>query len=70
MARHNVPALSTVCVEHADSFDPLATYQLLQATTPYVPITSDGGQLMKVIDRVGVATEIARTVVKRQLGRG
>jgi hypothetical protein len=25
---------------------------------------------MKVIDRVGVATEIARTVVKRQLGRG
>jgi hypothetical protein len=33
-----------------------------------VPITTDGGEFMKVIDRVGVAMEIARTVVERQLG--
>ena len=68
--RGHVPALSTVHVEHPGSFDPLATYQLLQSTTPYVPITSDHGQLIKVIDRVGVATDIARTVVERQFGRG
>jgi hypothetical protein len=67
--RQRVPALSAVHVEHVGSFDPLATYQLLQATTPYVAITSEQGQLLKVIDRVGVATEIARTVVERQLGR-
>lgn len=67
--RRHVPALNVTSVEHAGSFDPLATYELLQASTPYVPITHQG-QLMKVIDRVGVATEIARTVVERQLGRG
>jgi hypothetical protein len=67
--KQRVPALSTVHVEHAGSFDPLATHQLLQANTPYVAITSEHGQLIKVIDRVGVATEIARTVVERQLGR-
>jgi hypothetical protein len=64
-----VPGLSTVHVEHAGSFDPLATHQLLQSKMPYVAITSEHGQLMKVIDREGVATEIARTVVERQLGR-
>jgi hypothetical protein len=35
-----------------------------------VPITSDHGDLIKVIDRVSVATEIARSVIARQLGRG
>jgi hypothetical protein len=68
--REHVPGLNPVRVEHAGSFDPLATYQLLQATTQYVPITSNRGHLIKVIDRVGVATEIARSVVGRQLGRG
>jgi hypothetical protein len=66
---HHVPALLTVQVEHAGAFDPLATHQLLQAKTPFVPITDKHGKLMKVIDRVGVASEIARTVVERQLGR-
>ena len=65
----NVPGLSTDPVEHAGSFDPLATHQLLQAKTPYVAITGDQRQLIKVDDRVGVATEIAQTVVERQLGR-
>jgi hypothetical protein len=64
----NVPSLSTVRVERAGEFDPLATFQLLDADTPFVPITA-GQHLLKVIDRVGVATEIARTVVERRLGR-
>jgi len=63
------PGLSTVHVERSGPFDPLATFQLLQESTPFVPITR-GSQLVKVIDRVGVATEIARTVVERRLGRG
>jgi hypothetical protein len=67
--RTHVAGMSTAQIERAGAFDPLATFQLLQATTPYVPITDAGGQLMKVIDRVGVATEIARTVLERQLGR-
>lgn len=64
-----VLGLSTVSVERSGPFDPLATAQLLEKTTPFVPITS-AGELLKVIDRVGVATEIARTVVERRLGRG
>jgi hypothetical protein len=64
----NVPGLSTVQVERSGPFDPLATFQQLQESTPFVPITN-GKQLVKVIDRVGVATEIARTVVERRLGR-
>jgi len=67
--RTNVEGMNTTQVQRAGSFDPLATYQLLQATTPYVPITDERGQLVKVIDRIGVAVEIARTVVERQLGR-
>jgi hypothetical protein len=63
-----VPGISTIKVERAGPFDPLATYQLLEAVTPFVPITK-GKQLVKVIDRVGVATAIARTVVERRLGR-
>ncbi len=63
--------LSTTSVEWAGPFDPLATSKLLDAATPFVPITSGKPKLLlKVIDRVGVATEIARTVVERRLGRG
>ena len=72
VARDDRPAgqcLVDVARKRAGSFDPLATYQLLQATTPYVPITDEQGHLLKVIDRIGVATKIARTVVERQLGR-
>ncbi|TMQ17936.1 MAG: DUF4062 domain-containing protein [Deltaproteobacteria bacterium] len=64
-----VPGLRTTRVERAGVFDPLATFQLLQETTPFVPVTA-GGKLLKVIDRVGVATELARMVVERRLGRG
>jgi len=64
----NVRSISTVHVEHSGPFDPLATYQLLQADTPFVPITK-GQQLLKVIDRVGVATAIALSAVERRLGR-
>jgi hypothetical protein len=67
--KSSVPGLSSVQVEHAGSFDPLATHELLQSKMPYVAITNEDGLIMKVIDRVGVATEIARTVVARQLGR-
>lgn len=63
-----VRSISTVHVEHSGPFDPLATYQLLQADTPFVPITK-GQQLVKVIDRVGVATAVALTAVERRLGR-
>jgi hypothetical protein len=66
--RGNVPGLSRVFVERAGPLDPLATYELLQKDTPFVPITKDN-QLQKVIDRVGVATEIARITVERGLGR-
>lgn len=66
--RQNVRSISKVKVERSGPFDPLATYQLLQAPTPFVPITQ-GRELLKVIDRVGVATAIALTVVERQLGR-
>src|SRR5262245_24322313 len=64
----NVPGLSTSQVQRSGTFDPLATSQLLNANTPFVPIT-DGTRVLKVIDRVGVATEIARSVVESQLGR-
>lgn len=60
--------LSRTKVERSGLFDPLATHQLLQSHLPLVPITS-GGKLLKVIDRVGVATAIALTVVERRLGR-
>ena len=53
----------------AGPFDPLATFQLLQFDVPFVPVTR-GSELLKVIDRVGVATELARAVVERRLGRG
>jgi hypothetical protein len=64
----NVPGLRATHVERAGVFDPLATFQLLQETTPFVPVTQ-GKRLLKVIDRVGVATELARMVVERRLGR-
>jgi hypothetical protein len=64
----NVPTLSTTRVEWSGPFDPLATSQLLAANTPFVPIT-EGGRLLKVIDKTGVAVELARTVVERRLGR-
>ncbi len=63
-----LPRLRDASVERAGAFDPLATFQLLEQDTPYVPVTS-GRNLIKVVDRVSVATEIARTVVERQLGR-
>jgi hypothetical protein len=65
----NVTGLSTAHVERAGPFDLLATFQILQESTPFIPITK-GTQLLKVIDRVGVATEIARTAVEHRLGRG
>jgi hypothetical protein len=64
----SVAGLSKTRVERSGAFDPLATSQLLSANTPFVPVT-EGMRLLKVIDRAGVATEIARTVVERQLGR-
>jgi hypothetical protein len=64
-----VPGLIAPFVERAGPFDPLATFQLLQFDVPFVPVTR-GSELLKVIDRVGVATELARTVVERRLGRG
>jgi hypothetical protein len=64
----SVPGLIKEHVERSGPFDPLATSQLLGVTTVLVPIT-EGGRLLKVIDRLGVAVEIARTVVERQLGR-
>jgi hypothetical protein len=64
-----VPGLIAPSVERAGPFDPLATFQLLQFEVPFVPVTKDQ-QLLKVIDRVAVATELARTVVERRLGRG
>jgi hypothetical protein len=63
-----VAGFNRACVKLSGSFDLLATSQLLDASTPYVPIV-DGSRLVKVIDRVGVATELARTVVERRLGR-
>ena len=45
----------------------LIQYLLLDKTTPFVPITM-GSRILKVIDRVGVATEIARTLLKQRLG--
>jgi hypothetical protein len=65
---NNVPGLTKVRVECPGPFDPLATFELLQTSTPFVPVT-DGPKLIKVVDRVGVATEIAKTVLQRQLGR-
>lgn len=67
--RTEVPGLIAPFVERAGPFDPLATFQLLQFDVPFVPVTR-GPELLKVIDRVGVATELARTVVERRLGRG
>ena len=67
--KKQVPGLIAPYVERAGPFDPLATFQLLQFDVPFVPITK-GPELLKVIDRVGVATELARTVVERRLGRG
>jgi hypothetical protein len=64
----NVRTISRVKVERSEPFDPLATHQLLEANTPFVPITK-GKTLLKVVDRVGVATAIALTVVERRLGR-
>jgi len=64
----NVPGLDTTHVARVGDFDPLATWQLLGAPTPFVPVT-DGKRLLKVIDRNGVANEIARNAVERQLGR-
>jgi hypothetical protein len=66
--RANVPGLNETRVERTGSFDPLATWELLNASTPFVPVT-DGTQLLKVVDRTGVAVEIARTAVGRLVGR-
>jgi hypothetical protein len=63
-----VPGLIAPAVKRAGPFDPLATYQLLQFDVPFVPVTK-GSELLKVINRVGVATELARAVVERRLGR-
>jgi hypothetical protein len=67
--QHHVPGQISPHVERAGPFDPLATFQLLQFDVPFVPVTK-GSELLKVIDRVGVATELARAVVERRLGRG
>lgn len=66
--KRQVPGLVAYFVERAGPFDPLATFQMLQFNVPFVPVTH-GSKLLKVIDRVGVATELARTVVERRLGR-
>ena len=66
--RSQVPGLIAPRVECAGAFDPLATSQLLQFDVPFVPVTQNS-ELLKVIDRVGVATELARGVVERRLGR-
>ena len=50
------------------ALDPLATYDLLRVKAPFVPITHNG-ELLKVIDRIGVATALALNVVERRLGR-
>lgn len=65
----NVAGLNTAHVERSGPFDLLATFQILQGSTPFIPITK-GTELLKVIDRIGVATEIARKTVEHRLGRG
>src|SRR5260370_7056354 len=62
----HVPQLDRTHVEWNGPMNPLGVYLLLERTTPYVPITQ-GPRLLKVIDRVGVATEIARTLLKQRL---
>jgi hypothetical protein len=66
--RDFVPTLDDTSIESSGSMNPLDVYLLLDKTTPFVPLT-DGKTLLKVIDRVGVATEIAKTLLIQQLNK-
>jgi hypothetical protein len=66
--RDHVLELVRTQVESRGPIDPLATYLLLNKDTPFVPMT-ENGQVLKVIDRVGVATEIARQHLEQQINR-
>lgn len=66
----HAPGLIAPYVKRVGPFDPLATFQLLQFDVPFIPVVTKSADLLKVIDRVGVATELARTMVERRLGRG
>ena len=68
MIRDHVAGLDRTQVESSGPIDPLAVYLMLEKQTPFVPMT-ERGKLLKVIDRVGVATEIAQQQLKRQLSR-
>jgi hypothetical protein len=66
--RDFIPTLDNTKIESSGSMNPLGVYLLLDKTAPFVPLT-DGNTLLKVIDRVGVATEIAQTLLKQRLTR-
>jgi hypothetical protein len=66
--RDHVAGLDRTLVESSGPIDPLAVYLMLEKQTPFVPM-AERGKLLKVIDRVGVATEIAQQHLKRQLSR-
>jgi hypothetical protein len=67
--RQHVAGLDTQHVDSTGPIDPLGVYLLLDKTTPFVALTK-GRRLLKVIDRVGVATEIALTLLRQRVGRG
>lgn len=64
--RDHVQRLDTTSVESAGAMNPLGAYLLLDKKTPFVPLTA-GKRFVKVIDRVGVATEIAQSLLKQRL---
>jgi hypothetical protein len=66
--RDHVPTLDTAHIESAGAMNPLGVYLLLDKKTPFVPLTQ-GTRLIKVIDRIGVATEIAQTLLKQRLDK-
>jgi hypothetical protein len=66
--RDFIPTLDNTSIESSGSMNPLGVYLLLDKSAQFVPLT-DGKTLLKVIDRVGVATEIAQTVLKQRLDK-
>ncbi len=64
--RDHVLELDRTQVESRGPIDPLATYLLLDKEAPFVPVI-ENGQVRKVIDRVGVATAIARQHLEQQI---
>jgi len=66
--RDHVQKLDTTSVESAGTMNPFGAYLLLDKKTPFVPLTK-GKKFLKVIDRVGVATEIAQTLLKQRLDK-